>query len=422
MRTTLLALCLALALPALAVADDDGGGSLRVGTCKREITPISPSLTGAYQAAFGVPGVPNHTDPVFMAGFGNNRQANAYHDRMWARGVVIDRKGKRVAIVSVDLIGYFKNEVDTIRGLVSPASDVDFVLVSSTHQHEGGKHKIKVASEKLKKLNSTTKIICHDTFLTRTNAVEILADYDLIIDASDNFATRYLINDACVILKKPFVSGAIHGFEGQLSVFNYKDGPTYRCLFPTVPEPHSIPDCNENGVLGVTPGIIGTLQALEAVKLITETGELLSGKLLLFNGLDLTIRKINFPVDLKNKQRTNLEPNYEPVVCDARDLIAINALVELLNNSGSLDLIDVRTMDEFKQESIEGALHVPLHELLSYFDINPPKGPLYFICQTGIRSQKAIQILREKYPNTPLYSVIGGMTAWVKQVSAPGKE
>ncbi len=285
-----------------------------------------------------------------------------------------------------------------------------------------GKHKIKVASEKLKKLNSTTKIICHDTFLTRTNALEILADYDLIIDASDNFATRYLINDACVILKKPFVSGAIHGFEGQLSVFNYKDGPTYRCLFPTVPEPHSIPDCNENGVLGVTPGIIGTLQALEAVKLITETGELLSGKLLLFNGLDLTIRKINFPVDLKNKQRTNLEPNYEPVVCDARDLIAISALVELLNNSGSLDLIDVRTMDEFQQESIEGALHVPLHELLSYFDINPPKGPLYFICQTGIRSQKAIQLLREKYPNTPLYSVIGGMTAWVKQVSAPGKE
>ncbi|MGB5377574.1 molybdopterin-synthase adenylyltransferase MoeB [Muriicola sp.] len=284
-----------------------------------------------------------------------------------------------------------------------------------------GKHKIKVASEKLKKLNSTTKIICHDTFLTRTNAMEILADYDLIIDASDNFATRYLINDTCVILKKPFVSGAIHGFEGQLSVFNYKDGPTYRCLFPSAPEPNSIPDCNENGVLGVIPGIIGTLQALEAVKLITETGELLSGKLLLYNGLDQTIRKINFPVDIKNKQRTNLEPNYEPVVCDARNLISIHTLLELLNNSGSLDLVDVRTMEEFQQEAIEGALHVPLNGLLLYFDLNPPQRPLYFICQTGIRSQKAIQLLKEKYPGTPLYSVIGGMNAWLKQVSASGK-
>jgi len=137
MRSILLALCLALAIPALAVADDDAGGSLSVGTCKKEITPISPSLQAAYLAAFGVAGVPNHTNPVYMAGFGDNRTALGYHDKLWARGVVLDRKGKRVAIVAVDLIGYFKNEVDTIRGLVSPASEVDFVLVASTHQHEG---------------------------------------------------------------------------------------------------------------------------------------------------------------------------------------------------------------------------------------------------------------------------------------------
>ncbi len=140
MRSVLhaLALCLALAIPSLAAAaDDDGDGSLSVGTCKRDITPISPALAGTYQAAFGVPGVVNHTNPIYMAGFGNNRQANAYHDRLWARGVVVDRKGKRVAIGSVDLIGYFKNEVDTIRGLLAPGSDVDYVLVSSTHQHEG---------------------------------------------------------------------------------------------------------------------------------------------------------------------------------------------------------------------------------------------------------------------------------------------
>ena len=128
---SLLALCLALAIPSLAAAD------LRVGTCKKEITPISPGLQAAYQAAFGVAGAPNHTNPVYMAGFGDNRQATGYHDRLWARGVVVDRNGKRVAIVSVDLIGYFKNEIDTIRGMVSPSSEVDFVLVASTHQHEG---------------------------------------------------------------------------------------------------------------------------------------------------------------------------------------------------------------------------------------------------------------------------------------------
>ncbi len=129
-----LVLCLALAIPSLALA---GGGGLSVGTCKRDITPVSPSLAAAYQAKFAAPGVVNHTDPVYMAGFGNDRQATGYNDRLWARGVVLDNKGQRVAIVSVDLVGYFKNEVDTIRGLVSPASKIGFVLVSSTHEHEG---------------------------------------------------------------------------------------------------------------------------------------------------------------------------------------------------------------------------------------------------------------------------------------------
>ena len=124
--------CLAAA-PALA----QGGGSLRVGTCKRDITPISPALQAAYEAAFGTAGVVNHTDPIFLAGFGDNRRATGYHDRLWARGVVLDSKGVRVAIVALDLIGYFKNEIDTARAMVSPASGIDFVVVSSTHQHEG---------------------------------------------------------------------------------------------------------------------------------------------------------------------------------------------------------------------------------------------------------------------------------------------
>jgi len=129
---TALLICLAVAGPALA-----DGGSLRVGTCRRDITPVPPSLQAAYAAAFGAPGVVNHTDPVFLAGFGNNRHATGYHDRLWARGLVLDSKGVRVAIVAVDLIGYFKNEVDTARALVSSTSEIDFVVVASTHQHEG---------------------------------------------------------------------------------------------------------------------------------------------------------------------------------------------------------------------------------------------------------------------------------------------
>jgi hypothetical protein len=134
-RRPLLALlaCLVAAGPALA----EGDGSLRVGTCRREITPVTPPLQAAYAAAFGAPGVVNHTEPVFMAGFGDNRRATGYHDRLWARGVVLDSKGVRVAIVAVDLIGYFKNEIDTARALVSPASEIDYAVVASTHQHEG---------------------------------------------------------------------------------------------------------------------------------------------------------------------------------------------------------------------------------------------------------------------------------------------
>ncbi|WP_297764162.1 HesA/MoeB/ThiF family protein [uncultured Muriicola sp.] len=281
-----------------------------------------------------------------------------------------------------------------------------------------GKQKIHVALDKLKRLNSETNLKLHDTFLTRGNALHILKDYDLIVDASDNFATRYLINDACVILDKPFVSGAIHGFEGQVSVFNYKDGPTYRCLFPSAPGQGSIPDCNENGVLGVIPGIVGTLQALEAIKVITQTGDIMSGVLLLYNGLDQSIRKIKFPTVLKNKQRKELEPAYEPVLCEMEELASVHSLNEQMNEMAHISIIDVRTSVEYAQEAIEGSTNVPLNEILDYFSTNPVEHPTYFICQTGIRSQQAIQFLRPRFPKTPMYSVIGGMAAWLQEVAS----
>ncbi|CAG0909668.1 unnamed protein product, partial [Cyprideis torosa] len=150
--------------------------------------------------------------------------------------------------------------------------DADTISLTNLHRQvlydevEIGDSKAKVASMKLKAQNPATELIIHDCFLTVENALSIVGEYDLIVDATDNFPARYLINDACTILKKPFVYGALHGFEGQVSVFNFHGGPTYRCLFPKMPSANEVPDCNEHGVLGVIPGIIGNLQALEAVK------------------------------------------------------------------------------------------------------------------------------------------------------------
>lgn len=157
-----------------------------------------------------------------------------------------------------------------------------------------GKPKVQVAAERLKQLNPEVEIQTFSEFLTAGNAMNIVANYDLIVDATDNFVARYRINDVCVKLGKPFVYGAIHRFEGQVSVFNYKGGPTYRCLFPDKPAESQIPNCNETGVLGVLPGIIGTHQATEVLKIILGIGEVLSGKLMTLNLLTNSTRTFEF--------------------------------------------------------------------------------------------------------------------------------
>lgn len=168
---------------------------------------------------------------------------------------------------------------------------VDGDVVNETNLHrqvlytksDVGKPKVKVAAERLYQLNPEVKINTYSEFLTAKNAMDIVANYELIVDATDNFAARYRINDICVKLDKPFVYGAIHRFEGQISVFNYKGGPTYRCLFPDKPAENQIPNCNETGVLGVLPGIVGTYQTTEVLKMILGVGEVLSGKLMTLN-------------------------------------------------------------------------------------------------------------------------------------------
>lgn len=271
-----------------------------------------------------------------------------------------------------------------------------------------GEHKLHIAFKKLKAQNSNTSIKAFSEFLTKENALGIIKNFDIIVDATDNFATRYLINDTCVILNKPFVYGALHAFEGQVSVFNYQNGPTYRCLFPDMPASNEIPNCNENGVLGVLPGIIGTLQALEVVKAITGVGEVLSGKLLLFDGLTPTMQKIGFKPRAENKAITELKEDYGFFGCTIENGIEAEDF-DRLNEKNTVQLIDVRNPDEFKKFHLANAINIPLLELNGSFHRIDFSKPIYLICQTGKRSEAALKLLQTKQSSSAMYNVLGGM-------------
>lgn len=275
-------------------------------------------------------------------------------------------------------------------------------------ESEVGQPKIEVALRKLKAQNSETNFKLFDSFLTKTNALEIIQNFDVVVDATDNFATRYLINDACVILNKPFVYGALHGFEGQVSVFNHKKGPTYRCLFPTQPNQDEIPNCNENGVLGVIPGIIGTLQALEVVKVLTEVGEVLSGKLLLYDGLSQSMQKINFNTVPENKKLTALQESYDFEGCITVLSISSEEF-SILHENEKLQIIDVRTQKEFKRECLGDSINIPLSELQSNLEKVDFEQPVYLLCQSGQRSKKAFELLTSLRPLADLRNVSGGL-------------
>lgn len=270
------------------------------------------------------------------------------------------------------------------------------------HESDLGRSKVDCAGEYIARQNSQVRVRFHPNFLTKENALAIIREYDLVVDASDNFGTRYLVNDACMILDKPFIYGGLYGFEGQLSVLNLENGPTYRCLFPNPPDPATIPDCNERGVLGVLPGIIGTLQGLEAVKVLCNLGTPVRGELLLFDGLTMTFRKMKF--ERQAEERNSLEDSYDVPCVTAPEVDGMT----VLNAREKACVLDVRSPKEFKEDHLPGSLHIPLHQLRENLD-RLPSTKTYVVCQTGKRSAQAVRMLQQFFPEREYRSLSGGL-------------
>ncbi len=297
-----------------------------------------------------------------------------------------------------------------------------------------GRPKLDSAADRLADVNPHVQVVRHQARLTSANALDVLADYDVVVDGTDNFPTRYLVNDACVLLGKPNVYGSIFRWEGQVSVFGMPGGPCYRCLFREPPPPGLVPNCAEGGVLGVLPGIIGSLQAMETIKLILGVGESLSGRLLIFDALEMTWREVR------------LRRNPECPVCgDAptqRGLIdyevfcgvatngagAGGAVVELdaaevvarLGSDRPPFLLDVREPWEWRVSNLEGrgAVLIPLGSLNARLDEVPRDRPVVVYCRSGIRSLDAAERL-SRAGASEVYNLRGGILAWARDVD-PG--
>jgi len=269
-----------------------------------------------------------------------------------------------------------------------------------------GEYKAEVAANKLSRLNPFVNFEIFVQRLTSEIAVELFSKYDIIVDGSDNFPTRYLVNDASVLTNKPVVFGSIFKFEGQVSVFNYNNGPTYRCLYPNAPKPNEVPNCSEIGVLGVLPGIIGSLQANEVLKMICVIGEVLSGKLLTYNALTMQQLVLSFQ---KNDliQITSLDPDYEFLCGLPKSSLEITK-AELGMNLEQYNLLDVREDYERAQHHI-GGQHIPLGELANRASEVSQEKDLVIYCKAGVRSKMAIDILKDKGYTKELLNLKGGL-------------
>ncbi len=324
---------------------------------------------------------------------------------------------------------------------------VDYDLVDATNLHRQiihgtpdiGRPKLASAAERLRAINPDVHLELHDEAFDASNARRLVEAYDIVVDGTDNFPTRYLVNDACVMTRTPNVYGSIFRFEGQASVFATEGGPCYRCLHPEPPPPGLIPNCAEAGVLGVLPGIIGTIQATEAIKVITGIGETLIGRLLLYDALRMKVRDITLPRDpdcpvcgdaptirelvaydqvcetpadsrgAADDRRAGLQPRRDMGV-PMKEEMTVNELKQWRDDGTPHMLVDVREPFEHASANIEGAVLIPMGEILGRLDQLPKDRPIVVQCQSGGRSARVTAALRAK--GFDASNLAGGIIAW----------
>jgi sulfur-carrier protein adenylyltransferase/sulfurtransferase len=296
-----------------------------------------------------------------------------------------------------------------------------------------GKPKIESAKNRIHEINPYCQVDLYETALSAENALDIIRPYDIVVDGTDNFPTRYLVNDACVLLDKPNVYGSIFRFEGQATVFNYQGGPNYRDLYPEPPPPGMVPSCAEGGVLGILPGIIGVIQATETVKIILGQGTTLSGRLVLYNALEMKFRELKLrpnPVRPVIEKLIDYEmfcgiPQAKAAEAEQQSMLAEMTVTELkqLMDSGADDfvLIDVRNPNEYEIAKIPGAILIPLPDIENGKGIEQVKAALnghrlIAHCKMGGRSAKALAILKEA--GIEGTNVKGGIQAWSREVDS----
>jgi adenylyltransferase/sulfurtransferase len=314
---------------------------------------------------------------------------------------------------------------------------VDFDVVDESNLHrqvlyghsDVGRPKIQAALARLHDVNPHIRLVPHEVRLTSENALALFADYDLVVDGTDNFPTRYLVNDACVMTGKPNVYGSIFRFEGQVSVFWAQEGPCYRCLFPEPPPPGLVPSCAEGGVLGVLPGIIGALQANEVVKLVVGVGEPLVGRLVLFDALRLRFRELKLRKDpacpvcsehptqtalIDYEQFCGIVPEPQAAAGDDFD-VQVEEVEEWRREGRDFVILDVRTPQEFEIARIEGARLIPVQELRDRLGELDPAATIVVHCHHGPRSTQATRFLREMGYGRAR-NLAGGIAAWSREV------
>jgi adenylyltransferase/sulfurtransferase len=316
---------------------------------------------------------------------------------------------------------------------------IDFDVVDESNlqrqiihgQRDIGRSKAQSARDSVLEINPLVTVNLHEQRLDAANVMEIFADYDLLVDGTDNFATRYLVNDACVLLHKPYVWGSIYRFDGQASVFWADHGPCYRCLYPEPPPPGMVPSCAEGGVLGVLCGSVGAIQVTEAIKLLTGIGEPLLGSLMVYDALEMEYRKIKVRKDpdcaVCGEHPTVTELiDYEAfcgVVSDEAQQAAIGSTItaaelkDLLDSDKPVYLVDVREPAEFEIVSIPGATLIPKDEILRGDALAslPQDKQIVMYCKTGVRSAETLAAVKNAGFQDAVH-VQGGVTAWVNQV------